>query len=313
MKKRKPRKKKTTRRAQPRSAQTPPDRRLMDKTMSDLNKLISRQEFDSIDDLNAYMQHLMAAGPLPEFEPETPLEEAQALMYQAFEAATRRERIKLAKQALAISQDCADAYVLLAEEAATTPVEAHRYYELGVAAGERAIGAEFDTLIGHFWGVTDTRPYMRARAGLGDTLWLLGKREEAIGHYQEMLRLNPRDNQGVRYTLLTWLLTVDDRDGAAALLADYPDDADANFLYNRVLLLFRRQGASPACRTALREAQKWNPHVVPYLLGEKRLPRRTPATIQMGGDSAAGMYAAGNLDNWHATPGSLDWLRATRD
>ncbi len=312
MKKRKLRKKKTKRKAQPRKAQTPPDRRMMDKTMSDLNKLISQQEFDSIDDLNAYMQQIVAAGPLPELEPETPLEEAQELMYQAFEAPTRRERIKLAKQALDISQDCADAYVLLAEEDAKSPVEAHVYYELGVAAGERAIGEEFDELVGYFWGVTYTRPYMRARAGLGGMLWALDKREEAIGHYSEMLRLNPGDNQGLRYTLFSWLLTVEDHDAAEALVAAYDDDAVADFLYNQVLLALRREGVSGASRAVLRQAEEWNPHVVPYLLGEKRLPRQLPEYIEFGGDSEASLYVAGNLDNWRATPGALDWLRENR-
>jgi len=49
-------------------------------------------------------------------EKKTPLEEAQEIMYDAYEAGTKAKRIKLAKKALTISQDCADAYILLAEE-----------------------------------------------------------------------------------------------------------------------------------------------------------------------------------------------------
>jgi Tetratricopeptide repeat len=40
---------------------------------------------------------------------------------------------------------------------------------------------------------------MRARAGLAATLDALGDVEAAIGHYRDMLRLNPGDNQGIRY------------------------------------------------------------------------------------------------------------------
>ena len=132
---------------------------------------------------------------------DTPLEQAQDLMYQAFEEGDERRRVELARQALALSPDCADAYVLLAEHAPNRK-EALALYEQGVAAGERALGPEvFERDAGHFWGLLETRPYMRARLGLALQLWTAGRRDEAVTHLQDMLRLNPNDNQGVRYTL----------------------------------------------------------------------------------------------------------------
>src|SRR5438046_655136 len=50
-----------------------------------------------------------------EAAPDTPLRKAQALMYQAFEEEDEDLRVQLAKEALEICPDCADAYVLLAE------------------------------------------------------------------------------------------------------------------------------------------------------------------------------------------------------
>ena len=46
---------------------------------------------------------------------ETPLSKAQDLMYEAFESHDPMERVELAKKALELCPDCADAYVLLAE------------------------------------------------------------------------------------------------------------------------------------------------------------------------------------------------------
>src|SRR5262245_39736743 len=46
---------------------------------------------------------------------DTPLGRAQELMYQAFEQRDPDERVRLAHEALEVSPDCADAYVLLAE------------------------------------------------------------------------------------------------------------------------------------------------------------------------------------------------------
>ena len=45
------------------------------------------------------------------------IEKAQDLVYDAWERATARSRIALARKALAISPLCADAYSILAEEA----------------------------------------------------------------------------------------------------------------------------------------------------------------------------------------------------
>ena len=130
-------------------------------------------------------------------------------MYRAFEESNEKRRVRLAEQALEICPDCADAYVLLAENA-TSRKEALRLYQQGVAAGERALGTKaFQQDVGRFWGILETRPYMRRRLGLAHVLWSAGHRDEAVQHLQEMLRLNPGDNQGVRYTLAGFLLFLD--------------------------------------------------------------------------------------------------------
>jgi len=40
---------------------------------------------------------------------------------------------------------------------------------------------------------------MCTRAALAQVLWRLGRCEEAVDHQRELLRLNPNDNQGLRY------------------------------------------------------------------------------------------------------------------
>ena len=63
-------------------------------------------------------------------------------------------------------------------------------------------------------------------------LWTAGRREEAVAHLQDMLRLNPGDNQGVRYTLAGFLLFLDRDDDLEHLLRQYPDEATAAWAYN---------------------------------------------------------------------------------
>jgi tetratricopeptide (TPR) repeat protein len=130
--------------------------------------------------------------------PATPLERAQELVYDAFDTDDPQRRAELAEEALQVSEDCADAYVLLAEETAEDAEDAEdarELYEAGTRAGERALGDEdFAEEAGNFWGILETRPYMRSLEGLASTLWVLGEREQALSHYRRLLQLNPGDN-----------------------------------------------------------------------------------------------------------------------
>ena len=245
---------------------------------------------------------------LPGDGDEGALRRAQELVYDAWEAGTARERVRLARQALALSELCVDAHVLLAENAARTTVEARDHYRRGVAAGEKALGPEaFERDAGHFWGILETRPYMRARSGFADCLWALGERSAAIGHYREMLRLNPNDNQGLRHVLMSWLFTTGDLDALEELLDAYDNDAFVEWAYAKVLLAFRKGDRADA-DASLAIAWKRNPHVPGLMNGAKPLPRRLPAHYAMRSREEAVVYVLQNEENWSATPGALEWL-----
>ncbi|KAK2763312.1 hypothetical protein FQN54_009948 [Arachnomyces sp. PD_36] len=60
----------------------------------------------------------------------------------------------------------------------------------------------FETHVGHFWGILDTRDYMRARFGVIKALEKIKTRdsvEKQLYHLKEIMRLNRSDNMGVRY------------------------------------------------------------------------------------------------------------------
>jgi tetratricopeptide (TPR) repeat protein len=267
-----------------------------------LDKLPDRRAMEGV------MQQLVAGlqGHAPQ---DTPLGKAQALLYRAFEEPDEQRRVQLAKDALAVCPDCADAYVLLAEHA-TSRKEALRLYEEGVAAGERALGPEaFQRDAGHFWGLLETRPYMRARLGLAHCLWTAGRRDEAVRHLQDMLRLNPGDNQGVRYTLAGFLLFLDRDDDLERLLQQYADEASAAWAYTKALRAFRQHGDTPEARQLLKEARKTNKHVPAYLLGEKFPPTEPPGYYSPGDESEALNYLGSFMAAWKSTPGAVAWLR----
>jgi tetratricopeptide (TPR) repeat protein len=235
--------------------------------------------------------------------------EAQDLIYDAWEA-TGTRRAALARRALGLWPDCADAYVLLAQ-AASSLEEARELLETGVAAGERALGLRvFQEEVGDFWLIFETRPYMRARATLAATQWRLGRREEAVAHQRELLRLNPRDNQGLRYRQANWLLTLACYDELDQLFATHADDCAPGLVYTRALAAFARADADVQAHALLANARQLNPHIPAYLTGRKRLPRKRPAYTVFGEESEAVDYAAGASELWGSVPGALAWLES---
>lgn len=288
------------------------DRRVLEKVLADFTRQIQAKadEFESIEALQEYVNSLTAGGFLPEDNPsDQPLDRAQELMYQAWDARTRNRRVKLARQALEISPDCADAYVLLAEETAKTPEEARALYEQALQAGERALGPDqFQELEGDFWGVLETRPYMRARAGLADALAALEEHQAAIDHYQAMLRLNPNDNQGVRYKLVCLLLQLGDLSGAEKLLKQFAEDLSAWWVYSRALLEFAKKGKSRRSTRLLKNALSYNPFVALYLFGLTPIPKQLPDYYGFGDENEALFYVIDALFAWEAIPGAADWF-----
>jgi tetratricopeptide (TPR) repeat protein len=237
------------------------------------------------------------------------IKKAQAVMYDAWERPTSYSRITLARKALGISPLCADAYNLLAAEAATT-TEARDLYTRGLAAGELALGPEgFEEYAGHFWGFLETRPYMRARHGLALTLLKLGEEDAAIEHFHAMLDLNPNDNQGIRYLLLATLLRRDEIEAVKALLESYADEWSAHWLYTRALIAYREGRATESATLKLiQEAFSANEHVPAILAGTEPPTLSAGGYITIGGSDEATDYVRECGPAWRKTPGAIEWL-----
>jgi hypothetical protein len=139
----------------------------MEKTMRDIHRLLEEREFESVEEANAFLSTLTGAGleqALDRTAQLSPQEEAQQLAWDAMEAVTEWQARKLAKQALAKDPDCVDALMTLTEIDARSLEEAIAGMQKAVAAGERSLGAAFFAENkGSFWGMLETRPYMRAR------------------------------------------------------------------------------------------------------------------------------------------------------
>ena len=299
-------------RTQTKKSAAPPIRNRIgtDAFMADLNRIMREQAFESLDDAQAFMDRLLkeGGGLVPPSRSHAPAEQAQALIYQAWEATTDRQAAALARQALDIFPDCADAYNVLAETEAGSAEEACTFYQQGVDAGRRSLGeAFFDENVGHFWGMIETRPYMRARQGLADCLWALGRKRDSIAHCEALLKLNPDDNQGIRHGLLSRYLALGDDAGAERLFRHYAHDSSAAFLWSRVLLDLRREDQA-AAKVDLLAAMDCNPHVAGFFTGKRKPPARLPEHYSPGDRNEAVLYIANFAEAWLASPDAMDWL-----
>jgi tetratricopeptide (TPR) repeat protein len=247
----------------------------------------------------------------PRFAPTTDAERAQALCYQAFNARGRRQ-LQLARQALSLDPDCCDAYVLIGDRA-LDPEAAVAHFQRAVEAGERQLGPDrFNEDAGHFWGIIETRPYMRARARLANALMTLERFDEAGGHLTDMLRLNPGDNQGMRYELAVCLFHAGRLDRLDDLLnrSDYRSEVSAEWLFPRALLEFRVNGDSAAAKKHLNAAKRENPFFIPLLTGQNRLPPHVPSSFSPRSREEAFILLDRMADAWINTPGALSWAKS---
>jgi tetratricopeptide (TPR) repeat protein len=142
-----------------------------------------------------------------------------------------------------------------------------------VAVGEQDLGEKFfREHHGVFWQMMETRPYMRARSLLAETLHTAGRTPEAIAEFEILLALNPNDNQGLRYPLLGCYLEEERLDGALGLFRQFDGEGSAMFDWGRVLERYL-SGDLAGAMAALARARRNNSHAESFLTRKKKVPK----------------------------------------
>ena len=276
-------------------------------TLEALRELVLEQDFATEEEMQAFLDREVVGKKIPRPKAEGPKQAARELALEAMDTPGRRG-IALARRALELDPDSTMALLSLAERAFEPEIAVERYLE-AVAAAERGLDPEiFDEGIGAFWGIPETRPYMEARKGLGDALWLDGRRREAVNQYIELLGLNPNDNQGVRDILAPALMALGEDKAAEKLLKRYDEDFTAAPTFNRALVTFRLKGDTKAARSRLATALERNCQVADLLLERLDFPDEIPRGYAVGSFDEAVFYVMNADDAWTETPGALEWL-----
>ena len=280
--------------------------------MDSISKLLQGQDFDSVEEMEAFLEREIVGREPPPPKIEGPQDEARELALEALDYQGRRS-IAMARKALALDPDCAHAHLVLADRAHDTETAINHYRD-AIAAAERTLGPEiFVEEAGFFWAISETRPYMQAVKGLADTLVWRGEIDEAAELYTELLRLNPNDNQGVRDILAPVLMLLGDNTATQRLLDEYSKDVTASPAFNAALVAFRRRGDTKVARKRLARALKRNTHIAPLLLGRTEMPDELPSGYTLGSVEEATYYFTCAALAWANSFGALDWLAAVVD
>lgn len=154
-------------------------------------------------------------------------DDAQDLVYDGWEAlgeSALDEAEECFRAALDRDEWLADAYNGLGRiaEAREDLDAAETHYRTAYEHARETLGSESPNAY-YWWGELETRPYMRARQGLGWVYWQMGRYDEALAEYEALLRLNPNDNQGVRYLIGPLHQLAGDLDGALDAYRNYAD------------------------------------------------------------------------------------------
>jgi tetratricopeptide (TPR) repeat protein len=217
------------------------------------------------------------------------------------------EMLRNALRAVRLDPACIDARLMLLQFTAGPTEEKIEELEQIVALGEAELGKEFFAEnTGYFWLAMESRPYMRARGMLAQALHGVGRLDDSIDHVEAMLRLNPNDNQGLRYGLLGSYLETGRLEAVRKLFTQY-DEESAIFLWARVLERYLAAELTEAA-TILTKARKENTHVED-LLTKRRKPPKESAPYYSPGDVTEAVVCLESIGAaWNRYPEALAWL-----
>lgn len=257
-----------------------------------LQEFLKNNNVENIDEANEKLQEFIKLYNNGEIEYEnTPLDDAYEILEKAQNAKTEKEAIKLAKKAYEKSQECFDA-ILFQCDLEENGIKRMKLLDEGLEFEKNRLIKEkyFDKEnIGQFYGLFETRPYIRGLVIKAEYLLEEGKLRQAESVCREVLRLNKHDNMGARYLLMAIYATLEEENNMLKLYKKYPEE-DLEMIFP-LFALYYKIGNDKKAKEYLKRVDKCNSNFVKFFNGTiKENEKVQPGYYSRGDSSEIFMY-----------------------
>ena len=252
-----------------------------------LQEFLKNNNVENIDEANEKLQEFIKMYNNREIEYEnTPLDDAYEILEEAQNAKTEKEAIKLAKKAYEKSKECFDA-ILFQCDLEENGIKRMKLLDDGLEFEKSRLTKEkyFDKEnIGHFYGIFETRPYIRGLVIKAEYLLEEGKISQAENVCREVLRLNENDNMGARYLLMAIYATLEKENDMLKLYKKYPEE-DLEMMFP-LFALYYKLGNDKKAKEYLNRVDKCNSNFVKFFNGTIKESKNVSSGYYSRGDSS---------------------------
>lgn len=180
---------------------------------------------------------------IPAFVTEKTAESSDDYLDLAFTADNLKDALKYARKALKLDPNNYDTEVMFIDLKAKDDNDLLQNYAKAVQRATKHMEEEGyfeDEYMGEFWGVLETRPYMRMRGRYVQQLIQCGMIGQAREECKELLRLCEGDNLGMRYVLMHIYVYFEDEDAALALHKQFDSYDETEMLLPLSVLYYKK-------------------------------------------------------------------------
>ena len=278
-----------------------------EKMFKQLHKFLEGKVFENQEEANKEIQKFMNSinsgevfGFDEQFRKE---EESDDLLFMAYEEPNIIKAINYAKKSLKVNPDNIDAMNFLVSVEPDEEKQLEMYKE-NIQTAKKILDKNnmFDKEnIGQFWGITETRPYMRTRQSYMLKLFHLKRYDEAIKECEELLKLCKNDNLGVRYILIGLYVYTDNFNKAEKLYKKFKEDS--TFMLLPLCIMYYKQGDFNEAEMARRKVNIKNSIIFELLNESIKLSKKRKEELE----HARG-YALGSLEEAYLVLKDLKYL-----
>ena len=252
-----------------------------------LQEFLKNNNVKDIDEANEKLQEFIKMYNNGEIEyKNTPLDDAYEILEEAQNARNEKEALRLAKKAYEKSSECFDA-ILFQCDLEKNGIKRMKLLDDGLEFEKNRLTNEkyFDKEnIGHFYGIFETRPYIRGLVIKIEYLLEEGKLCQAANLCKEVLRLNENDNLGARYLLMAIYATLEEEKDMLDLYKKYHEE-NLEMLFP-LFAIYYKSGNDKKAKDYLNRIDKCNSNFVKYFKGTIKPSEKVDPGYYSRGDSS---------------------------